>query len=123
VLAVLDARRGEIAAALFRRDAAAHRLTDDLLITPASARNRLPWLDGPVRLAGDALERHALALVEALAPHAVTAPPEAWWPRPSVLARLAALRLRRGERDDPIGLIPRYAQRPVARVYPGQEPV
>jgi tRNA threonylcarbamoyladenosine biosynthesis protein TsaB len=122
VLAVLDARRGEIVAALFRRDDEVHRLTDDVLMMPAAARASLPAIDEPVRLAGDALERHASTLVGALSPHAAAAGVETWWPRASVLGQLALARLARGDRVDPIGLTPRYAQRPVARPYPGQEP-
>jgi tRNA threonylcarbamoyladenosine biosynthesis protein TsaB len=121
-LAALDARRGEIAAALHRRDQGIRRLTDDLLIEPAAVREALPPIAEPIVLAGDALERHAAALLDALAPYATVAEDAAWRPRASILGRLALARFLRGERDDPIGLVPRYAQRPVVRAYPGQEP-
>ncbi|MDR7419804.1 MAG: tRNA (adenosine(37)-N6)-threonylcarbamoyltransferase complex dimerization subunit type 1 TsaB [Armatimonadota bacterium] len=122
VLAVLDARRGEVAAALFGRDQDLHRLTDDLLVEPAALHQALPPIAEPVVLAGDALERYGEALAAALAPQAVVAEPSVWWPRASVLGGLARARLLRGERDDPVGLVPRYARRPVVSADPGQEP-
>jgi tRNA threonylcarbamoyladenosine biosynthesis protein TsaB len=122
VLAVLDARRGEVVAALFRGGGDLQRLTDDILMIPEAARDHLPPIAEPVRLAGDALERHAATLVEALSPCAVAVCAEAWWPRASVLGQLALARLARGERVSPIGLTPRYAQRPVAQPHPRQEP-
>lgn len=118
VVAALDARRGEVAAALFTCDGAAgvERLTDDLLGTPEAIRDRL-GRGGPVIVAGDALERHAGALLGALGPLAVAAPRDHWWPRAAVTGRLGRARLLRGDRDDPIGLVPRYVQRPVAREF------
>lgn len=119
VLAALDARRGEVAAALFTRDGGAagiERLTDDLLVAPEAIRDRL-GRGGRVIVAGDALERHAAALLGALGPAAVAAPRDQWWPRAAVTGRLGRARLLRGDHDDPIGLIPRYAHRAVAREF------
>lgn len=119
ILAAVDARRGEVAAALFAcgsGSAEIERLTDDLLVAPETIRERLGG-GGRIIVAGDALVRHASALLAALGPDAAAAPRDRWWPRAAVTGRLGRARLLRGERDDPIGLIPRYAQRPVAREH------
>jgi tRNA threonylcarbamoyladenosine biosynthesis protein TsaB len=119
VVAALDARRGEVAAALFTRGDGAsgvERLTEDLLMSPGALRDHLGDR-GRVIIAGDALERHAAALLDALGPDAVAAPRERWWPRAAVIGHLGRTRLLGGDRDDPIGLVPRYAHRSVAREF------
>ncbi len=117
VLAALDARRGEVAGALFRRADCATRLTPDQLMKPDVVRDRLPPIDEPIVLAGDALERHAAALLAALSPWATAAPPAYWWPRAAIAGTLGRARLLRGERDDPLGLLPDYIRRPDAREF------
>ncbi|MGQ0570826.1 MAG: tRNA (adenosine(37)-N6)-threonylcarbamoyltransferase complex dimerization subunit type 1 TsaB [Armatimonadota bacterium] len=117
VLAAVDARRGEVAAALFRLDESAERRTPDLLVTPEALRDALGPIAEPVTLAGDALDLSAPVLLDALAPWAAAAPPEQWWPRASAVGRLGRLRLLRGESDDPIGLVPVYIRRPDAREF------
>jgi tRNA threonylcarbamoyladenosine biosynthesis protein TsaB len=116
VLAALDARRGQVTAALFHVEAGrAQRLTPDLLAHPADLRALLPPADGLVLLAGDALEHHAEALLAGFAPHAAAAAFERWWPRADVVAALGRARLVAGEADDPLRLAPRYARAPVAK--------
>lgn len=122
VLAAIDARRGEVAAALFRcgPPAAAafpERLTPDVLIAPSEIRARLPALTEPVIVAGDAQERYQAALMDALGPQAAVAARERWWPRASVGGTLGRVRLLRGDRDDPLRLVPRYAREPDAREF------
>ncbi|HET8679892.1 MAG TPA: tRNA (adenosine(37)-N6)-threonylcarbamoyltransferase complex dimerization subunit type 1 TsaB, partial [bacterium] len=83
VLAAIDARRGEVAAALFRcgppaTAAVPERLTPDLVVAPSEIRARLPALTDEVILAGDALERYQVELIESLAPRAVPAARERW---------------------------------------------
>ena len=114
VVVALDARRGQVAAAVFRLgDGGPQRLTPDLLVHPAELAAHLPSTDATVLLAGDALERHAGALVAALGPRAAVAPQEHWWPRAEVTAALGRARLTAGDADDPIRLVPRYARPPV----------
>jgi tRNA threonylcarbamoyladenosine biosynthesis protein TsaB len=119
VLAAIDARRAEVVTALFRRNGETRRLTDDALVLPATLGDALPRITEPVVVAGDALERYAPVILGTLAPHAAAADRDAWRPKASVLGLLGRARLLRGERDDPVGLAPRYAQRPVAREYRG----
>lgn len=114
-VAALDARREQISAAVFRlHEGGRHRLTPDLLIHPADLAAHLPVADGAVLVAGDALERHAGALVAALGPRASVAPQDRWWPRAEVTAALGRVRLIAGETDDPLRLAPRYARPPVS---------
>lgn len=122
VLAAIDARRGEVAAALFRCAPAAiaalpERLTPDLVVASSDIRARLPVLTEGVTVAGDALERHQAAIIDGLAPQAAVAARERWWPRASVGGALGRVRLLRGDRDDPLRLVPRYAREPEAREY------
>lgn len=122
VLAAIDARRGEVAAALFRCGPAAtaalpERLTPDLVVAPSEIRARLPALTERVIVAGDALERYRAEIIDALVPRAAPAARERWWPRASVGGTLGRVRLLRGDRDDPLRLVPRYAREPEAREF------
>jgi tRNA threonylcarbamoyladenosine biosynthesis protein TsaB len=123
VVPVLDARRGELTVAAFRRAASGRaapleRLTPDLLVTTDSLPQQIGPLGEPLLLAGDAMPKYRDALVAALAPHAAAAPEDQWWPRASVAAALGRARLLAGERHEPIGLVPRYIHRSVAREFP-----
>ncbi|MDI6771224.1 MAG: tRNA (adenosine(37)-N6)-threonylcarbamoyltransferase complex dimerization subunit type 1 TsaB [bacterium] len=120
VLSATDARRGEVVAALYRRGALPSdlvRLTPDLLVAPSAIRDLLPPIDEPVVVAGDALRLHAPAILEALHPWASQAPCESWWPHASVLGAVGRTRLLRGERHDPMRLVPIYARGPEARAW------
>ncbi|MGH2375083.1 MAG: tRNA (adenosine(37)-N6)-threonylcarbamoyltransferase complex dimerization subunit type 1 TsaB [bacterium] len=122
VLAAIDARRGEVAAALFRCGPPApaalpERLTPDLLVAPSEIRARLPALTEQIIVVGDALERYQAVITDALAPQATPAARERWWPRASVGGTLGRARLLRGDRDDPLRLVPRYAREPEAREF------
>ncbi|MDR7523016.1 MAG: tRNA (adenosine(37)-N6)-threonylcarbamoyltransferase complex dimerization subunit type 1 TsaB [Armatimonadota bacterium] len=118
VLAALDARRGEIAGAVFRRGGAIQRVTPDFIAPPAALRDCLGASSEPVAVTGDALERHAAAIVEALGPRARLLPRAEWFPRASVAGALGRARLVRGERDDPLGLVPIYVRSQAVQPYP-----
>jgi tRNA A37 threonylcarbamoyladenosine modification protein TsaB len=115
----VDARRGEVAAALFQKDERPQRLGDDILVKPETIAARLPQLTNRVLVAGDALERHERALLQALAPWGGAAPPQEWWPRAAVAGMLGRVRLLAGERADPLHLAPVYMRRPEASAYTG----
>lgn len=120
VLSVADARRGEVAAALYRcgtGSADLVRLTPDLLVAPSAIRDLLPSIDEPIVVAGDGLRLHAPAILEALHPWASQTPCDSWWPRASVLGAVGRTRLLRGERQDPMLLVPIYARGPEARTW------
>ena len=112
ILPVLDARRGEVAAALFRReeDGRMTRLRDDTVLPPDDLAGWNP--PEPVLLLGDGLDRYAEVLHRAI-PAARVAPPPLSIPRAALVAALGRERLLAGQRDDPYRLAPVYGRRPV----------
>ncbi len=107
VCPVLDARRGEVAGALFERNGAPARVLEDLVAPVEALLSRLPK-DRAVVFAGDALSRYAEAL--RAHPGAAFAPERQWAPRAAMTGRLAWRRLARGEHDDPYRVAPIYAR-------------
>ncbi|MDR7556029.1 MAG: tRNA (adenosine(37)-N6)-threonylcarbamoyltransferase complex dimerization subunit type 1 TsaB [Armatimonadota bacterium] len=123
VLAAVDVRRGEVAAALFALDGGIRRLSPDLVVPPAALPAVLPARDGPVALAGDALERYRDVLLAAIGPGATVAARSLWWPRARVVGQVGRARLLAGVRVDPARVQPVYPRRAVAGPGEGQEAV
>jgi tRNA threonylcarbamoyladenosine biosynthesis protein TsaB len=127
VLPVLDAHRGEVAAALYRvhGDTEPGCLVPAVVAAPDAAVAEMQGaLDaerhaGPVVVAGDGLIRHAAALRAALAQRGVPDVVEdaAAYPTAEAAGRLARPRLARGLRDDPALLLPVYGRRPAIRPW------
>lgn len=113
VLAVVDARRGEVAAALFRCNGIPERLTGDLVAPPQALAGRLPALSETLVVAGEAAASYAEDLLGPLAPWATLAPRSRWTPRAAAVGMIGRQRLVRGERDDPAALVPVYTRRAV----------
>lgn len=90
IAARLDARRGEVYAAIYRagRDGGLRPVLRPAVMTPEALASRMP--PGTVT---------------------VTEPPRA-----GMIARLGALRLAAGRREDPARLVPLYLRRPEAQV-------
>jgi tRNA threonylcarbamoyladenosine biosynthesis protein TsaB len=110
VCAALDARKGEVYAALFTAvDGGVRRLTPDLALKPDDLAARLA--PGCV-LVGDAGEVYR----EALAPHAVVRPFATHHPRGAVVARLGFARLAAGEGRNSGDLEPVYVRPPEAEL-------
>jgi tRNA threonylcarbamoyladenosine biosynthesis protein TsaB len=107
---LLDARRGDVFAALYRRSGAEELtcLTEPTLM-PLTA-----WLaqnsSQPTAYIGEGAERNAAAIVAS--PDALPVSPESHALRPSVVARLAAPHLLEGG-EAPAALVPRYHRAPV----------
>jgi tRNA threonylcarbamoyladenosine biosynthesis protein TsaB len=128
ILPVLDAYRGEVAAALYRVGGEPEPvcLVPALVAPPeAVVAEMRPVLEAeraprrPLVVAGDGLVRYAAALIAALAGagmHELIERPHAY-PSAEAAGVLARSRLLRGERDDPAGLVPAYGQRPAARQW------
>jgi len=112
VCPVLDARRDEVAAALFEHDGGVTRLMDDVVAPMDVILETLP-ADRPITFAGDGLERYSHAIEAARGGRASFAPRSQWEPRARAVGRLAWERLARGERDNPYTVWPLYARHPV----------
>lgn len=106
VCPVLDARRGEVAFAVFESTPPPKRVLDDTIGPVRLLLERLP--QGAMTFSGDGLPR----ILEALhtRPQSVIAPEAAWHPRAAVVGAVAMGRLTRGDHDDPYRLRPVYAR-------------
>ncbi len=112
VLPVLDAKRGEVAAALFRREDDQHltRVREDRVLLPEALAEFVPAAE-PVLLLGDGVGRWPDAIRRAV-PQGRPAPVVLWTPRGAMVAALGRGRLLAGQRDDPYRLAPVYGRRP-----------
>ena len=110
VCAALDARKGEVYAALFEAtDGAPRRRTPDLALRPAALAERLV---PPCILVGDAGEVYG----EILGTRATLRPFATHHPRGGVIARLGFERLAAGEPGNPGTLEPVYVRPPDAEL-------
>lgn len=99
VCPVLDARKGEVYASLYRWDGQAMRREwDYLALTPAALAARLRE---PVLVVGDGAPA-------VQSPHARTVPPPPRLPSPACVGALGIARLRGGEMVTPTALAPLY---------------
>jgi tRNA threonylcarbamoyladenosine biosynthesis protein TsaB len=109
VCPVLDARKGEVFAALYKKDpqGGARRLTDYLSAPPESL---LGMITEPALLLGDAIPVYEERFRKQC-PHPITfAPPEYHFPRASILCRLAVKKLSEGDHQHPRELQALYAR-------------
>jgi tRNA threonylcarbamoyladenosine biosynthesis protein TsaB len=105
----VDAQRGDVVAAAFRRDAEGWLRPDG----PAALVNAQQWLAGlaaGTAVAGPVLGR----LAERVPPHLTVLDAACWPPRAAQVARLAARDHAAGRRDDLWTLTPRYSRRAAA---------
>lgn len=112
VCAMLDVRRGEVAAAAFVRDGGLRRITNDVVGSVDAALARLP--PEPMTVSGDALVRYAAAVTSAR-PDALLAPRDQWYPTAASAGALGWTRLALGERDDLYRLWPTYVRAPTEK--------
>jgi len=107
VCPVVDARRGQVYAAVYRRaDEGLRRETDFLVISPADLVRRL---DDGAFLIGNGISAYAEAFAEK---RVVLAPEELWQARASAVARLGLRAFLAGRVADPARLEPLYLRRP-----------
>lgn len=115
---VVDARRGEVAAALFeRRDGRLVRVVEEVVGEPdrvAQAFREAGGAGARCLLVGDGLARWAEAFVRAL-PQARLAPPALWSPRAATVAWLGRCRLLEGGAQPLVHIQPWYGRTPAFR--------
>jgi tRNA threonylcarbamoyladenosine biosynthesis protein TsaB len=113
VCPVLDARRGEVFAAVYQKNpqGGTDRLTDYLSVPP-EALSRL--LQGPALLLGTAVPVYGDRFLRECAQPLTFAPPECHFPRASILCRLAFKKLSQGDYRHPRELQALYARAPDA---------
>ncbi len=106
VCPVLDARKGEVYAALFRWEGEdLIREWEDMALSPEELCR---CLSGPVILVGDGISAYGGLFRERLGSSVLFAPAARRMPSAACVAELGRARLLAGETVDPVALAPRY---------------
>ena len=114
VCPVLDARKQEVYAALFRHETdGLRRITDDAALAPDDLCR---LIRNPTLFLGDGLATYGALLRERLGDKMLLPPLASRGPRPACVAELGRQRLLRGERDVAESLVPRYLRPPEAEL-------
>jgi tRNA threonylcarbamoyladenosine biosynthesis protein TsaB len=115
VCALLDARRGEAAVALFRIwRGLLTRITGDLVAPPGAVVELLEGYEGEeIALIGEGVARFGGEIRERLGDRVWLAPPVYWPPRAAIVGWLGRTLLLQGVKSDPYHLQPVYLRRPV----------
>ena len=106
VCPLLDAKRKNVYAALYRLEAGIPARQMDYFLGPVD--EVLAQIKPPVVFLGDGCALYRERMIERLGPQAQFAAPEFWLPRAGTLARLGRQRLLGGQREDPSRLVPMY---------------
>ena len=116
VCPIIDARKKEVYAALFRADGRG-RLTkesDDWVLAPEDLCARIPE---PVIFLGNGIEAYGGVLRERLASRALFAPPEFSFPRAVHVGCLSIPRFHKGQTVDLFSFAPTYIRRSEAEIH------
>jgi tRNA threonylcarbamoyladenosine biosynthesis protein TsaB len=106
VCPVLDARKQEVYAALFRHEAdGLRRITEDAAMAP---EDLCRLIRNPTLLLGDGTDAYGALFRARLGEKMLLPPLASRGARPACVAELGRQRLLRGERDAPDSLVPRY---------------
>lgn len=110
---MLDARRGEVYAAIYRGGERLERISD-YLCSPVD--EVIDLINEPALFSGSGARRYRETIERRLGGRAVFADHVFDLPRGSVVAMLGLERLRRGESDELFGFVPLYLRRSEAEV-------
>jgi tRNA threonylcarbamoyladenosine biosynthesis protein TsaB len=110
---MLDARRGEVYAAIYRGGDRLRRVSDYLC---CPVEKVLEQIDEPTLFSGSGTRRYRDVIEGRLGERALFVEPIFDVPRGSAVAMLGLERLRRGEEDEPFGFVPFYIRRSEAEV-------
>ena len=103
---VLDARKGEVYAALFDgRGESLLQVREDAALSPEAL---VEWVTEPTVFLGDGVERYGEFLAQRLGGKLLAAPASRRHGSAAVVAERGRARLLRGEADDLVSLVPRY---------------
>jgi tRNA threonylcarbamoyladenosine biosynthesis protein TsaB len=106
VCPVLDARKQEVYAALFRHEPEGlRRMTEDTAMAPDDLCR---LIRNPTLFLGDGVDTYGALFRERLGDKMLLPPLASRGARPACVAELGRRRLLRGERDAPDSLVPRY---------------
>lgn len=120
VCPILDARKGEVYAGLYRTDAGRlDRLWDARALTPADLAAQLRQEGRPVIFVGEGIGPFRELLGAALDAAARFAPPAHRLPSAATVGDLAREALARGETADPSAIVPLYVRRSEAELGRG----
>ena len=106
VCVILDAKQKNVYAVQYATSMAQPVQPSDFFLGPIA--DWLPLIREPVLLVGDGCAIYRDQIIRQLGDKAQFAPPDTWWPKAGVLARLGAARFAAGQRDDPARLAPLY---------------
>jgi tRNA threonylcarbamoyladenosine biosynthesis protein TsaB len=110
----LDAKRGEVFAALFRQgEGGLMREGEDWVLSPEALCERIP---GPTLFFGEGSERYRELILARVGGWARFLPPSKWPLGAGVVALAGWARIARGESDPPAGFRPKYVRDPEAEV-------
>jgi tRNA threonylcarbamoyladenosine biosynthesis protein TsaB len=116
VCPVLDARKKEVYAALFRGDGQGNlkKVSEDWVLSPEDLCSRI---SGTTVLVGNGTEVYGEIFKKRLGPRALFAPPELSFPRAVQVARLCLPGFQRGETLDLFSFTPIYVRRSEAEIH------
>jgi tRNA threonylcarbamoyladenosine biosynthesis protein TsaB len=116
VCPVLDARKKEVYAALFRGDGEGHlrRIGETWVLSPEDLCSRI---SERIVLVGSGTEVYGETFREKLGSRALFASPEFSFPRASTVARLSLPSFQRGQTLDPMTFSPIYVRRSEAEIH------
>lgn len=116
VCPVLDARKKEVYAALFRGNGEGQleKISEEWVLNPANLCSRIP---GKTVFLGNGVEIYGGLFQEHLGPRALLAPPELSLPRATNVARLSLSGFRKGITLDLFSFAPSYIRRSEAEIH------